>query len=158
MLDKENIGDRFLQVRKHVKIGQVLFSEQLSVSQQTISQIENGKITPSLELLIKITSNYCIDLNWLILGEGDMIKEKKTENKNIIKNNRLVGYNNNVSVNEHHVEYRTGNNKKEYTIEDFSEQTNFELKKENEIMKIEQNALKKENELLREMITILKSK
>ena len=42
------------KIRKEKKIGQAYLVEKLGVSRQSISAIENGKSTPSLELALDI--------------------------------------------------------------------------------------------------------
>ena len=48
------------EIRKKKKIGQGYLVEQLGVSRQTISSIENGRCTPSLELALDIA--YLLDM------------------------------------------------------------------------------------------------
>ena len=46
--------NRLREIRKEKKIGQNYLVEKLGVSRQTISSIENGRCTPSLELAFDI--------------------------------------------------------------------------------------------------------
>ncbi|MDD5823563.1 MAG: helix-turn-helix transcriptional regulator [Firmicutes bacterium] len=46
--------NRLAEIRKNKKIGQAYLVEALGVSRQTISSIENGRCTPSLELALDI--------------------------------------------------------------------------------------------------------
>ena len=48
------------KIRKEKKIGQSYLVEQLGVSRQSISSIENGRCTPSLELAMDIA--YLLDM------------------------------------------------------------------------------------------------
>lgn len=48
------------KIRKEKKIGQSYLVEQLGVSRQSISSIENGRCTPSLELAMDIS--YLLDV------------------------------------------------------------------------------------------------
>ncbi len=48
------------KIRKEKKIGQGYLVEMLGVSRQTISSIENGRCTPSLELAMDIA--YLLDM------------------------------------------------------------------------------------------------
>ena len=83
MIDKKEIGKRIILVRKYLKLNQVAFSKEIEVTQQTISQIETGVIAPSLEIIYKITGNYGISYDWLITGEGSMLKDEIIENGNV---------------------------------------------------------------------------
>lgn len=46
--------NRLAEIRKKKKIGQGYLVERLGVSRQTISSIENGRCTPSLELALDL--------------------------------------------------------------------------------------------------------
>ncbi len=46
--------NRLAEIRKNKRIGQAYLVEMLGVSRQTISSIENGRCTPSLELALDI--------------------------------------------------------------------------------------------------------
>lgn len=52
--------NRLAELRKQKKIGQSYLVEQLGVSRQTISSIENGRCTPSLDLALDIA--YLLDM------------------------------------------------------------------------------------------------
>ncbi len=89
MIDKQNISDRFKIIRKELKLNQIEFSKQLDVSHQTISQIENAIIAPSLNIVCNIVSKYRISYNWLLDGEGEMLKGEMPTTTN---NSDLVDY------------------------------------------------------------------
>ena len=48
--------NRLKEIRKEKKIGQGYLVEKLGVSRQTISSIENGRCTPSLDLALDIAN------------------------------------------------------------------------------------------------------
>ena len=48
--------NRLKEIRKEKKIGQSYLVEKLGVSRQSISSIENGRCTPSLELAFDIAN------------------------------------------------------------------------------------------------------
>ena len=48
--------NRLAEIRKNKKIGQGYLVEKLGVSRQTISSIENGRCTPSLDLAFDIAN------------------------------------------------------------------------------------------------------
>jgi transcriptional regulator with XRE-family HTH domain len=60
------IGERIKYIRKLHKLNQINFSETIGISQGNLSEIESGKILPSLETVIKFGQHYNLDLNWLI--------------------------------------------------------------------------------------------
>lgn len=50
------MDNRLAEIRKKNKIGQGYLVEKLGVSRQTISSIENGRCTPSLDLALDIAN------------------------------------------------------------------------------------------------------
>ena len=52
--------NRLAEIRKQKKIGQGYLVDKLGVSRQTISSIENGRCTPSLDLALDIA--YLLDM------------------------------------------------------------------------------------------------
>ena len=65
------------KIRKEKKIGQNYLVEQLGVSSQSISSIENGRCTPSLELAMDIA--YLLDMPI----EEIFIHENRFRQKNV---------------------------------------------------------------------------
>lgn len=68
----DNIGERIQLVRKSTGLSQVKFAESLELSQGFLSNLEKGRYQPTPEILIRITSKYRINANWLLVGEGEM--------------------------------------------------------------------------------------
>ena len=83
MFDTKEIGNRMMLVRKCFKLNQVMFSKEIEVTQQTVSQIETGVIAPSLEIIYKITGNFGISYDWIIAGEGSMLKIEGSESRGV---------------------------------------------------------------------------
>jgi transcriptional regulator with XRE-family HTH domain len=70
-MQKKLIGERLKYIRKLQKMNQTDLSEKLGISQGTLSEIESGKILPSLEVIMKLADTYKLDLNWLIANSSD---------------------------------------------------------------------------------------
>ena len=66
----EKIGCRLRESRKVLGLNLVTFSEKLGISAGSVSDIENGKTTPSAETIINILRNTEIDVEWLLTGQG----------------------------------------------------------------------------------------
>lgn len=66
------MGDRIKSVRKSRNITQSAFSKELGISQAYVSKLEQDKENPSDLLLKFIAYRYCINLEWLKTGVGDM--------------------------------------------------------------------------------------
>lgn len=62
--------NRLAEIRKEKKIGQGYLVEKLGVSRQTISSIENGRCTPSLELAFDIANLLEMPLEDIFIHEN----------------------------------------------------------------------------------------
>ena len=62
--------NRLKEIRKEKKIGQGYLVEKLGVSRQSISSIENGRCTPSLELAFDISDLLEMPLEEIFIHEN----------------------------------------------------------------------------------------
>lgn len=62
------INKRVKQVREREGLTQKDFAAQIGVSRSFLSEIEAGKVKPSIETLIGIVTHYQIDPSWLLVG------------------------------------------------------------------------------------------
>lgn len=70
-----NFTSRFEEVVKYAGSAYKL-SKSISISETAISKIRKGVTKPSFDMLIKILNKYpAIDINWLITGNGEMLKD-----------------------------------------------------------------------------------
>ena len=71
------IIERLKMILERVKLTPGNFAEQIGVAPATISHILNGRNKyPSAEVLLRLHDTYPdIDLNWLLTGEGMMVKD-----------------------------------------------------------------------------------
>ena len=67
------IGNRVKQVRKYLQIQQKDMAQKLGITNAHLSDIEKGKASPSIELLMKITNLYDMSLEYLFFGRGNML-------------------------------------------------------------------------------------
>jgi transcriptional regulator with XRE-family HTH domain len=93
MPDKQSISKRILEIRKKNKLNQIDFADSIEITQQSLSQVENGIIAPSLDIILKITSKYCISHEWLLTGEGDMLKGKSLQVNHIPEVGKMIPHN-----------------------------------------------------------------
>lgn len=70
-----NLGERITILRNYKNMNQKEFSEFIECPRSSLSEIENGKRSPNIELIVGI-SNRCkeINIDWLLTGEGEMQK------------------------------------------------------------------------------------
>jgi len=67
------IGNRIKQVRTHLRIQQKEMAQKLGITSAHLSEIEKGKSSPSIEVVLKITNIYNMSLEFLFLGRGEML-------------------------------------------------------------------------------------
>lgn len=65
-------GDKLRDVRKQLKLSQVVFAQSIGISGAHISAIELGKTGVSESFLKLIEAKYQINIDWLKTGEGEM--------------------------------------------------------------------------------------
>lgn len=71
-----NFGEKIKNIRKEKKMTQEQMANILNVSRQAISNWENNKNFPDLEMIIKISSFFSFTLDELILGDDDTMTKK----------------------------------------------------------------------------------
>lgn len=71
------IGQRIRLIRG--KTTQSVFAEQFAVHKNTLLRWEKGEILPDITFIIKLTTEYAISLEWLLLGEGPQQKAKQQD-------------------------------------------------------------------------------
>lgn len=65
--------NRLAEIRKQKKIGQNYLVEKLGVSRQTISSIENGRCTPSLDLAMDIAYLLEVPIDEIFIHENRFV-------------------------------------------------------------------------------------
>jgi transcriptional regulator with XRE-family HTH domain len=74
-INRNQTGSRLRKIRKDLRMEQRSFAEFLEIGQSQLSRIENGVYEIQNDHFIKL-GRLGYDLNWLILGEGSMKKER----------------------------------------------------------------------------------
>ena len=74
---KEEIGSRFRLFREDIGKAQHELAAELKISQSTIANIERGKAFPNINYLHYFYNNYQLNINWLLIGQGDMFSKGK---------------------------------------------------------------------------------
>ena len=79
------IGLRLREVRRIYDLTQPVMATQAEVSDRTYKDYEMEKRPISAEAAAKISREFDIDLNWLLLGEGKMEKQNSEQPKRLIE-------------------------------------------------------------------------
>ncbi len=75
-----NLNERILKIISYSELSASEFADEIDVQRSNISHITSGRNKPSLDFLIKIKERFPeLQWNWLIMGEGEMIKNIEEE-------------------------------------------------------------------------------
>jgi transcriptional regulator with XRE-family HTH domain len=69
------IFNRIKEIRKSLNLTQSKFADLLNVSNGFISEIESGNKKPGYDILISLKKEFNININWLLIGEGEMLAD-----------------------------------------------------------------------------------
>ena len=69
-----DIGNQILNIRKEQKLTQEEFGRLFYVTRQTVSNWENGKSYPDLQILVDISNSFEISLDLLLKGDSKMVR------------------------------------------------------------------------------------
>lgn len=69
------IGETLKEKRTEQQLTQEQLAEKIFVTRKTISNWENGKTTPDLESLIRLSEVFNVSLDRLVKGDSEMVKK-----------------------------------------------------------------------------------
>lgn len=69
-----NIGNQILTIRKEQQLTQEKFGELFHITRQTVSNWENGKSYPDLQVLVDISDRFEISLDTLLKKDSKMVR------------------------------------------------------------------------------------
>ena len=75
-----NIGDKIIQLRKQNNLSQSDLAKRIGASRTIVGNYERNTNTPSIEMIIKIATEFNVSLDYLI-GEGQL----STYDKEVLK-------------------------------------------------------------------------
>lgn len=70
-----NIYLKLSEIREYNGLSKGAFADSVGIDRSQYSKIENGKLTPTVNQLMEISSIYKVSLDWLIAGKGEMQKK-----------------------------------------------------------------------------------
>ena len=86
-----NIGNQILNIRKEKQLTQEKFGRLFHVTRQTVSNWENGKSYPELQILVSISDQFDISLDTLLKEDSKMVQSIDKERvMGIIKREKSV--------------------------------------------------------------------
>ena len=73
--------ERIKQLLEKKKLTATQFSEEIGVQRSSLSHVLSGRNKPSLDFMLKVKERYPeLNLNWLLLGEGNMTENTQSKN------------------------------------------------------------------------------
>lgn len=69
-----NLGNQILNIRKEKQLTQEEFGQLFHVTRQTVSNWENGKSYPELQILVSMSNQFDISLDTLLKEDSQMVK------------------------------------------------------------------------------------
>lgn len=85
-MNYNKIGDFIATQRKNKKLTQAKLSEQLFVSEKTVSKWENGKGLPDTNVLPKLCEILGVSINELLSGEKNILENNNQKNEQLLIN------------------------------------------------------------------------
>lgn len=74
---RKEIGKRLSAVREKYNILQGTMAKQLGISRVNLYRLEKGEAPPNAYILYNLSTKFNISMEWLISGEGKMIRSEK---------------------------------------------------------------------------------
>ena len=74
-------GNRIKELRSSLDLSQQDFSQKLGMKPQALSRYEKEKVSPSVEIVKRLTDMFSINANWLLTGKGEMFLKDSTPAK-----------------------------------------------------------------------------
>lgn len=69
-----SISIRIKELREKKKLSKKDFSSKIGVDNSQYGKFESGKLTPTIQQLMVISSNFGVSIDWLLMGEGNMLR------------------------------------------------------------------------------------
>ena len=86
-----NIGNQILNIRKDNQLTQEEFGKLFHVTRQTVSNWENGKSYPDLQILVSMSNQFDISLDTLLKEDSKMVQSMDKERAmGIIKHEKSI--------------------------------------------------------------------
>ena len=99
-MDKSQINDRTIEVintllNKNPELTKTALAETLKVKPAKFSEILNGRMNAGTDLMALLCSKYSISPEYILMGEGDIFKNKQPSKPMSERNNTNSNYNSN---------------------------------------------------------------
>lgn len=80
MVNTAQFTSRLKKLMEHHQLSATLFADKIGVQRSSISHILSGRNKPSLDFVLKVTSEFKdVDIHWLLKGEGVFPKVEESK-------------------------------------------------------------------------------
>ncbi len=83
--DKDGVGSRIRKVRKETSLTQEQFAKEIGYSASQVFSAEAGRLTPSNDFLLAVSTKFDVNYNWLLTGKGNQNGSVKPVDRALIK-------------------------------------------------------------------------
>ena len=79
-----DINKRIKEIKEYSRLGQQEFADKAGLSKAVVSRVLNEKANAGMKVVFQVLEAFPeVNADWLIRGRGEMIVEKKQQNKQI---------------------------------------------------------------------------
>ena len=142
--DIADIGLRIRELREVENLTQIEFCDKIGINQANLSHIEKKGVKISVSIISKIISNFNIDANWLLTGQGSMYKTVNEVNTDVFQALYKEQLAENKHLNQQVGELRADNRRLTSDLDD-AHQDIGHYKKENARLEREMGSLRAES-------------
>tara|TARA_R110002049_G_scaffold107938_2_gene255794 strand:+ start:2123 stop:2482 length:360 start_codon:yes stop_codon:yes gene_type:complete len=97
MINTEDFTNRLKKLMEHHQLSASTFADKVGVQRSSISHILSGRNKPSLDFILKVTSEFKdVDIHWLLNGKGVFPKTEESKNSNTTSTPTLFNSEKNV--------------------------------------------------------------
>lgn len=83
MINNKEFTDRLKKVMDYHALSASMFADKVGVQRSSISHILSGRNKPSLDFILKVTTEFeDVDIKWLLNGKGNFPKKEVLQNSN----------------------------------------------------------------------------
>ncbi len=80
-----SVNERIISLRKFLNLNQLDFAKSIGAyNQANISDIERGRVKPDVEFITLLLKKYNINIEWLLIGEGSMLRSDSPKESNLV--------------------------------------------------------------------------
>lgn len=92
--DKQEVGSRIREIRRHLGLNQTDFGEKIGLKQNQVAKIESGMQGIDRKVIISLNRIFNIPFDYILLGEGKLMENQKIrdESKDIEDYKKEIEY------------------------------------------------------------------